>query len=79
MTYSVLYVVIYWVIYRIKKGKEDQMFFEIRDISVSPEHASLTISFLKQVSFSYLIHKVLRLVVHRLQTADIVKLSNFIH
>ncbi|KAL5266565.1 hypothetical protein ACHWQZ_G003817 [Mnemiopsis leidyi] len=48
VTYSVLYVVIYWVIYRIKKGKEDQMFFEIRDISVSPEHASLTISFLKQ-------------------------------
>ena len=49
IVYSVLYVTVYWIIYRIKKSKDDLMFYGFSAISVSPEHASLTISFLKQV------------------------------
>ncbi|XP_063685675.1 protein RFT1 homolog isoform X2 [Bolinopsis microptera] len=48
VVYSVLYVMVYWIIYRIKRSKDDLMFYGLSKISVSPEHASLTISFLKQ-------------------------------
>ena len=42
-------MVVYWIIYSVKKSKDDQVYYGLSNIAVSSEHASLASSFLKQV------------------------------